>query len=842
MALLGRFLGILCLAGLFLLTLLVVLVAVLIGSGWLSHWIEPKIVAALEEYGLQVETLEGVRLGAHGVTAGVVRVRAEGFSAGWQQLQVQIRWRDLVQKRLEAITIDGVDLQLDLAQLRGSAAFARSATPQPAEHGQALADDGAATVAAVPGDEGPVERPSTAAQRDIAGELAAVNWVERVSAFPLNRLLLQAARIQVVGRAAEPFAVQVELVASQRSAAEPQVTRLDLGLGGPFLSGDLQFQAHNTTGVVSARGRVNLEPQVLDWWLGEMLGEPMLAHWRTISRRSGIELAGWGRWQEAPTVAGEPAQPSEASLEALTGPWVWEGVAATGAVRLDEAFALVRMDSAGLSADGGLRFAALQTDSLRVRPAVLKFNLRDNGSWQLQSNEVDLSGTLTSGPWRTRVALLGNGSGLWANVPVQASIELSVGTTQLPALRAEPFSVYVSAGPDGQPHFALSALGLVRNGTVWLEEGRGSFDPASGRMEFSIDAFDTLGADLGRIALSRQTSADGREDFSVRWDPAQGASGQLDISRHNGKIQSLAIGESVPLGWLQTAARWWGLFSGRLSGPDPLLRGQLQLLNQWPRGDIFLGLDGIHYRDANGLEIGGIRGQARVLVNGLPRTLEPQTLVIDQIKRGEFALTGTFLRWSLPTLRELEVLEMSTWLDGSARLQVEPFSIDPLAPEVSGRATLNDLTAQRVLDWIQEKRFTLDAGVNGELRYQWQNGQLTLTGLSLKMEPGSRGTFRFVDRDFLASQFASLGNLPLNLEQRLLDALLETGIQLRELSLRMVPGPRPQTVSFRLSISGRTLSRELEFPIGGLVINNVISERELLEWLGVGERLRLDPR
>ena len=86
-----------------------------------------------------------------------------------------------------------------------------------------------------------------------------------------------------------------------------------------------------------------------------------------------------------------------------------------------------------------------------------------------------------------------------------------------------------------------------------------------------------------------------------------------------------------------------------------------------------------------------------------------------------------------------------------------------------------------------------------------------------------------------------MGGVPADLKQRLLNALWENGIQMNGMELYLGATRNPDELSFRISVNGETASDLIEFPIGGFVLNNLISLEDLAILLNMVAPVRIDP-
>jgi hypothetical protein len=300
-----------------------------------------------------------------------------------------------------------------------------------------------------------------------------------------------------------------------------------------------------------------------------------------------------------------------------------------------------------------------------------------------------------------------------------------------------------------------------------------------------------------------------------------------------GKRLDTAIRGDLPTAWLNALNDWGGWFSGSLTGPPPTVDISLTNLKAFPRGTVTLSLSNLGVSIGEDVTVEGISGEIPLTFLGLPATPSAQQWTINAISTSGPTIRDIRLSWSLPTMRTLRIHELSGNLGGGT-VSVEPFDVDPFEPHPVIRMQFSRLLAGLFLDWYGEDRFSVEGTLSGELNLQWRQGVWLIGKGGLRIDPSTtENRFVFSDEAFLREQFVSLTGVPEDLKRPLLSALLRKGIRIDDLELQLEPVADGDTVSLRLTLSGETVTEEIEVPIRGLVINNLIAKDDLARLLGL---------
>jgi hypothetical protein len=306
--------------------------------------------------------------------------------------------------------------------------------------------------------------------------------------------------------------------------------------------------------------------------------------------------------------------------------------------------------------------------------------------------------------------------------------------------------------------------------------------------------------------------------------------GRIDRSRDG---FDLSASGTVSLEHLNGMVNWWLGNGITLSGMGPVLEARLAGPLYFLKGSARVLMESFDLAFSGGPLLKGISGEARFRVNGLPGTDGLQRLRIQSVTTGKVRLDDLQLDWALPTIRNFR-MEKATARIGGGSVSMDTFTTDPFAPVVSTALRLDRIPAAQFLDWLGEDRFALDGTVSGKIVLKWKGGVLYIGESDLRMDSSTTiNRLRFPDREFLTEQFGSMQGIPENLRKPFLATLLSDGIRISDLTLGLVPLPESREVALRLKLSGETKSEAMEVPIAGLVINNVISEEDLQDLLGL---------
>lgn len=417
--------------------------------------------------------------------------------------------------------------------------------------------------------------------------------------------------------------------------------------------------------------------------------------------------------------------------------------------------------------------------------------------------------------------------------------ELAFSEVLTPGFRIEPFSLLLE---NSGSHHTLSAseLGLKRSGTIWVEKLKADWDALRRSGSASLQLYGLSGRPMGSLAATASQPLPGTLEGTIRFLNPSGKAFLEGTLNGIGDTLDTRLSGKLALGWINTFNKWGDLGTVRFDGPDPSLDLSLSGKAPFYSGGFRIGMDGTSAWLSDDIRLEGLRGDIEMEIRSLPRTAGLQKLTIDLLSSGQFVLSDIEVDWELPTFRTLTVRRLTARI-GAGYLSLKPFTIDPLDPRVRTVLSFQGLPGNELLRWLGEERFAIEGTVSGQLAIGWEEGTLVLGKGSVHLDEATpRGRFVFADPEFLKQRFASFGGVPAELKQRFLDTLQQQGIHITELSAELREADQPDHFLLRIAVSGESRTALLEVPIKGLVINNVISARDLGYLLGLLGPIRIE--
>lgn len=802
----------------FIRILLVVAGLVSLGVVLVQREILPRLLTSLvsttlEEEGVEVEAFRVKSLGLGNAEVSPVRLSFDNQDFGWDSLVVGYDAASLLTGKIEGLSL-AIDQPYLVLRWPMDALFGES--PGGGEEDLPAPDPAA-----------PVPGPGAGAQ-DGAGE-ATLPPAEQ----PAGPLTAQAAADEIFRRLeGMPFSQLsladglFDLWVRDRQEVAGQWDMRFLNGPDPF-AGNILFEDHGlslTASLNAARAARTLAFHGRATASGERL-ERLLALLREdgLPLPPGLAVAG-SLQAEALFEAmadGEPGLSVEALLESVRAPlmegmWL-EGRDLRAMGTWQEAW---RGQAGGMVTLGG-------EGPLRVSPFHFRAGLETDERVELETESF----TAEYGDWSGRFALFGSGQAGWRSGDPRGRLELAFSSLVGPFLEVEPASLLL----EGPEPFTLtaSALGLKRQGTLWVEELKVTYEQASGLLQGGFSWYNALGMPMGSLSFESPDPLADPVQARLALSDAGGVPFLRGEAAYGPAHLAAALEGSLPVGWLNALNQWGWDLPLSFSGKDPRLDLTLSGQPAFPIGEGQLLLDGLAISVKDGPELSGITGSASFAVKGLPRTMGLQTLKVASITTGELELEELVLDWAMPTFRTLEVRSLSARVD-SGRLEIEPFTVDLLEPALRTRIRLSGLPVGQLLELLGEERFRVEGGLSGSIDLEYREGALYLGRSEFGLDKtDTENRFLFVDRTFLEDQFASFQGIPGEVKGSLLDALLEEGIRIDDLMLQFGSMPDRQTVSLKLTVSGETATDRIVVPIKGLVINNLISEADLAHVLGL---------
>lgn len=480
---------------------------------------------------------------------------------------------------------------------------------------------------------------------------------------------------------------------------------------------------------------------------------------------------------------------------------------------------------------GGADLGALRRNGVSVDPFSLEFDLDPEGELSFETGKIGLRHGGVSATFAARGQ--GQLASLAGGIPPRTEISITEGG--LETFRVEPFSLLLEGDAD-TVGLRASPVGLKKAGTLWIEDLKADYRREAGTVSSGFQWFSSAGAPMGSVRAGAEAIAGGGWRAEVQLDDGE-AEGRFKArgtySGDGGKVE----GEGrLPLAWLNALNRWGDFLPASLSGRDPVLETAMTFAPTGLKGRLRLGIEGLNASLGSDASLEGIRGEGRFEVNLLPRTEGWQALHVERIDTGGIVLAGFSMEWALPSINRLQFREIGADL-GGGRMTAAPFSLNPLDPEFGTHLTFSGIEGDAFLEWLGEERFAISGTVSGSIRLRWREGVLQVGSGELRMDPADSpedgNRFLFSDEAFLEEQFAAMGGVPEAIRTRFLAALLEEGILIENLQVRLVPLPEEAEVTLRVILKGRTRTEDLDVPIEQLVINNVIPEADLGRLLGL---------
>jgi hypothetical protein len=433
--------------------------------------------------------------------------------------------------------------------------------------------------------------------------------------------------------------------------------------------------------------------------------------------------------------------------------------------------------------------------------------------------------------WQGSLAIMGQLSDplLGADEGRHLRAEVAFTRSESPYFGIEPFSLLAMSDFEA---FSVesSEIGLVKASTLWIENL--SFDSGSGRGGF--DWYSGVGLPMGRLDLSMGSTA---WIFQLLPEDEAGGRGELRLPGE-GTPSSLSYEGSLPGTWLNALLDWWGMDELSWGGASPLLNLQLSLPeNALPEGQARLSMMGSSLSLPSEVSLENLRGICRLRIKGWPSTEGAPLMRADRLGNDDWALQDLRLSWALPTARQLEIREFTAKVGPTGRMEVVPFTLDPLSGEWNCRILFHDLTTADVFSLLGEERFKFAGLLDGFMEIEVAGTAIVLRNVEFTLKESTSGRFLFQDAAFLREQFEGFTGVPQSVRDDLLDALLNGGIVVGHLKIELLPVDAEGFIELRLELGGETRSEKLEIPIEGLVIRNRILESDLRTLIGLGDRL-----
>ena len=802
-----------------------VLLLVLAGAGiaWeayrvLPSWIEKWVGNALLEEGVVLTEFPVEHIGYNQARVGRSNLLWGRHELRWESLLVGYELADLTEG-----TLSQVEVLRPMITLRPVPLPVYELQPGPV----------------VPGDAFPVPDPSVPAQQPVpdpgrvAGggavpdrteEQLEPGWWDLLRQVPFKRMLARAGVVDL----------QLHDALFRRASWKGWLEKQPFGTAGEMLleneemSVQVSLRAPSTIPVVTLQGMVALPEGAVRQLGNEVMRLlPQAADWPRFTETGQVMMDFLGEVDEDNRFsASAEATVDRLGLRLPDSPLV---------VLLSDLMVGAVYKERSLSLEAGTQVLLPPLNGLVTEPFGMRVSLTDSIRLHMETELIQLR----RGDLQARCALRGQAAPL--RFPGEGWMRLEGSFTGITygELSSDPVSLLLEGIPGG---LALKAtpVGLHRNGSLWIEELRGAWDLATSAGEGSFQWFGLAGQPMGEVDFSiRQEQADQLCIETVMTGEGGGPRLEGKLLREANLLDVKLAGE-LPLAWVETLSTWQGISSLRPAGPDPLV--ELDLRGEFPlyKGSGSIDPRGLSLSFDGGTRIEGIHGRIEYAINVLPMTTRWQEMKIDAVRNGTFEMRDITLEWELPSIRHLVVRKLEGAV-GSGRISLDPFIVDPFNPAIRTGLNLHHLEADLLRRWLGENRFSMEGHISGNLSLGWKNGQLVLGQGRFRLDEGATsGRFRFLDQAFLKEKFAAFGGVPVELKDRLLEALLRNGIRIDTLEMTLGPAREDGMLLLRIALSGESSSEMLQVPVRGFVINNLISLEDLADLLGLVAPIRVD--
>lgn len=800
---------------------------VLVVYGFRRVLLEEGLRGVLASRGVDVEAMPVEEVGWSGQVLGKSRVRWLGQTVGWEGLAV--RWgaggplwgeAELLELRRPLIELDPEILRQEWAALPAEEepVLPEEALEEPVEEGEAVA---AEEIAEELMEEETPERGILDAI-DLPLELGLAP-MELVKTMRVGTVRMEEGRLEVADWVPLVGTIRWDLWTGLREGELESKLRMDAGLlraeAGAWVDGSTgEFSIFLNGDAEAGFPEALLERMGVGVWLG---GADLSG-----SLEGGLLVEGAGT-----AVHGLSGEIRLGGLE-----WSEPGAPADG-VALGSAVLAFGLTGDEFRMEAGAAVEAVRWGEWSSEPFGMQVALRGDGkSLELESERIGVAG----GDWEGALALRGDFGPLGADGRIR--LECSVADWRGHGIRVEPFSVLVEGGSE-RVDVRSTPVGLVRAGTLWVEEAGGAVWPD---VSLSALIYGLSGEAMGRLRIAEE----GTGAWSVEWaDPDGEPLGRLAYEEAEEAGKERYAGEgTVPHNWLGTALGWWG------GWPVEVLRGGVSFGFEgerggggFPRGEGRFAMEELDLEWDGETTLEGVAGEVEVYLRGLPRTVGEPEIRVEAITGWPVEVKELRLRWEALSLREVRLLSGRVGIAG-ATVELAPFVVDPLDPDVSTQVRIDGLAANKLLELLGEVRFAVEGTLGGTVAIGYAGGMVRLGPGELRLSDegeagnGAAGRFLFEDEDYLREQLGRMGGFPESVRDKLLNTLLQSGIDLAEMKVDLEGEAGGEMVLLRITVRGEARSEEMEVPIEGFVLNNRVPLADLQRVLGMEGRLRVGRR
>lgn len=785
---------------------------------FLPEWIENRVSTTLLEEGIIVTDFPVEHLGFRQSRVGKGALVAGRHSIEWDSAFLGYRFEDLTEGLLTEVQVNQPGVYL--RYLPGPVGLEESPVAGAGVPAESLVPSGSGQEGVIV-EEYPVDVETT---RPASPEKEPKSAWEVIQGIPLSKFHARDGVLDI--QLQEKVFFQASLQAEMEK--QPYGVSGEIVVRSEDVDAHLSVRAPAANPVIILQGEAAVPPGGLKKYgnnLMEILARGQ-EHPRIIDSGQ-LVMDVFSELAEDGTVKGS----SESSIDELK----LRGFGMARAITLDDVLVATVYKEGLLNVEAGTEVILPPLGMMRVSPFGLRASLKESNRLKVETEAFEWGmGRVTGrGALRGQAWLDASPAGTY-----QGRLEAAISDLEYEAVHADAFSVLLESD-SRLVSVKASPLGLHRSGSIWIEEFAGEWDLVSRSGNARFDWYGLVGQFMGTIVAETSLAGEGHPSTTYALhDPSNNRvlSGAFVQGEQGSRIHAEG---KLPLEWLDTLGKWLELLPFSMGGHDPII--ELDLGGAFPlyEGSGQLTLKGLDLSLGDGA-IKGIHSEMDFLVNVLPKTAGWQSTGIDSFSKGTFEMTEIQVEWELPSIRHLVVRKLEGQV-GEGSVALDPFVLDPLNPVFNSVIQVRHLDADLLRLWLGEDRFSMQGTISGSLAIGWENGELILgEGVFELDEEVATGQFNFTDETFLREKFASFGGVPVELRDRLLDALLKKGIRIDSLKISLGPSAEAGVLLFKIAISGESKSELLEVPIEGFVINNLISLEDLSHLLGMVAPVRVE--
>lgn len=284
-------------------------------------------------------------------------------------------------------------------------------------------------------------------------------------------------------------------------------------------------------------------------------------------------------------------------------------------------------------------------------------------------------------------------------------------------------------------------------------------------------------------------------------------------------------------------AEIWQQIGFPLNAGIDWITGEIRGLMNWdlsgflPRGSGSVIVFDAAFSDTTGdWQAHGVNLNLPLRVLGFPQTTGHPRWTVEQLEFGELILRNLIMDFRMTTLDDfrVELLEGET---AGGNWRFRPFKFDIRKPEFSTAVEFENIDGEMLQQWLPEGRYKLQGKLEGAWPVSYRDGIIFAGHGIFRLEAESGGRLTFTDAEWLKETLAFAAGAPLELEDRLLEAML-SGISIKSLEIHVLDPSEPEAPLW-MKVTGEARTDRLIVPVEGLVIRNRLQPEELLELLNM---------